>query len=227
MNTNVLILDDDPASRGSLERSVMASGLSTIAPEGPFGSIDQLEEFARAEGVTHLVTDHRLREKNFSSFLGANAARALNLIKIAPILVTAYAQQDLDHFIRPHLGFIPRVVRQSDVKPKVLREALEISAAEVIEGQVTRSRQKYRSIVSIDQIIPHPGSGPNEVRLKIRQWRKDETVGFPVNAFAENIKKNLVPELLLIAEVNIEAETANDLFLMNFELPPEDDSYDL
>jgi hypothetical protein len=227
MIANVLILDDDPASRNSLVRSVQTAGMQTIAPPGPFGTMDELRDFARAQGVTHAVTDHRLRERNFSSFLGANAAAALNVMKIAPILVTAFGQQDMDHDIRPHLGFIPRIIRQRDVKPNILREALECSANEVIHGHFPRSRRKYRSIVSVENVVQGQRFGLGELRLMVRQWRKDVTVGYPLSGLPHNIQRALVPGLLLIAQVNIEAESPDTLFLMEFELPPSEDTHDL
>ncbi len=227
MNANVLILDDDPDSRQSLVRSVQASGMQTVAPDGPFATMDSLREYARREGVTHVATDQRLQERPFSSFLGASAAAALNAMKIAPILVTAFARQDMDRDIRPFLNAIPRIIQRSDVRPLSVRAALEASAAEVIEGQVPRSRRGYRSVVTVSTIIQHQERVPRLVRFMIRQWRNDVTVGFPENALSADIQRALVPGLLLLAQVNIEAETDDTLFLTNFELPLPEDTLDL
>lgn len=229
MPNNVLVLDDDPDSRAALVRTLQATDFSTVAPNGPFDTIDALCRFARAEGITHVVTDHRLRERRFSTFLGATAAGALNVMKIAPILVTAYATQDMDHDIRPYLGSIPCIIQRkaSAVDPRTLREALEISASEVIEGRIPRSRRPCRSVVSVENIVQHRTSGPRELHLMVRQWRKDVTVGFPANALSAEIQQALKPGLLLIAQVNIEAETPDRLFLRDFELPLPEDMYDL
>jgi hypothetical protein len=228
MNANVLILDDDPDSRESLVRSVQASGMQTVAPDGPFATMDSLREYARREGVTHVATDQRLQERSFSSFLGASAAAALNAMKIAPILVTAFARQDMDRDIRPFLNAIPRIVhRKAAVSPSSVRSALEASAAEVIEGQVPRSRRGYRSVVTVSNIIQHQERAPRLVRFMIRQWRNDVTVGFPENALSATIQRALVPGLLLLAQVNIEAESEDTLFLTNFELPLPEDTLDL
>jgi hypothetical protein len=227
MTDNILVLDDDPSSRDSLVRSLKATDLRTIAPKGPFKTMDELRAFASTEGVTHVVTDQRLREKAFSSFLGASAAAALYVMKVAPILVTAYANLDMDSDIRPLLGYIPQVVHRTKVDPITLRHALETSAAEVREGLIPRSRKKFRSVVHVMDIVQRQKNGPPELRLMIRQWRNNETVGFPAGELSDEIRRVLKPGLLLIAQVNIEAETNDKLFLMDFELPPPEDSLDI
>lgn len=229
MTENVLVLDDDPGSREALVRTLQATDFNTLAPSGPFRTLEALCEFAKSEGVTHLVTDHRLRERPFASFLGAAAAGALNVMKVAPILVTAYAQQDMDHNIRPYLSAIPRIIQRhaNAVDPRTLREALNASSLEVIEGRIPRSRRSYRSIVSVEKIVQHQKAGPRELRLMVRQWRKDVTVGFPAAALPAEIQQALEPGLLLIAQVNIEAEAPERLFLKTFELPNSEDVYAL
>lgn len=223
MKSRVLILDDDPESRASLNRSVQLGGLTTVAATGPFQSLDDLCKFAMKEEVTHVLTDHRLRERPFSSFLGAAAAATLYALKIAPVLVTAYAVQDMDLNIRPYLGKIPQVLdRRTESSPKAFRAALEMAEREVFHDDVARTRRTCRSLIQVAEIIELQGQ--KQVRFEVRQWRKDETVGFPFDQLPAKIQEALKTELFLIGQVNIEADRPEDLFLLDLELCPTDDS---
>jgi CheY-like chemotaxis protein len=229
MSSNVLVLDDDPDSRQALVRTLRATDLSTVAPSGPFANLDALKIFAQSEGITHLVTDQRLMERAFAGFLGAAAAGALSVMRIAPILVTAYAQQDMDQTIRPHLASIPCVINRKtdELNPSTLKKALDAAASEIIEGRIPRTRRPYLSIVSVEQVAAPQRSGAREIRLMVRQWRKNVTVGFPANALSLEIQGALKPGLLLLAQVNIAAERPEDLYLRDIELPNPEDLHDL
>lgn len=227
MDANILVLDDDPSSRQTLVGSLRAFDCCVVAPEGPFRTVSVLQEFARREGVTHLVTDQRLTERRFSDFLGAKAAAAVFGLNIAPILVTAYAMQDMDRDIRPYLASIPRIVHRSLSSPEVLIEALYASGNEVHRGEIARARRKCRCIVKIEEKVRGQCEDDFHLRLLIRQWRKDETVGFPCKALPKEIQEISKPGSFFVAQVNIEATDNASVFLTDFELLPQDDSDDI
>jgi len=197
--------------------------MDAFGATGPFPKVEDLCAFAQSENVTHVITDHRLREYLFASFMGAFAAATFYAMNIAPVLVTRFATEDMDINIRPYLDRIPRVIdRRRGVSPTIYREALETSGHEVLCGEFARSRRQCRSIVQVTDIVEVQGL--RQARFEIRQWRKDVTIGFPVDKLPEFVRQTLAKEMFLIAQVNIEAENASELFVKDFELIPSDES---
>ena len=56
-------------------------------------------------------------------------------------------------------------------------------------------------------------------KVVMSQWDPHSEVGFPLDIVPAGLRASVQPGKMLIAQVNIEADRAEDLFFIKFELP--------
>jgi hypothetical protein len=78
-----------------------------------------------------------------------------------------------------------------------------------------------RAIVLIEQVLDS-GSG-REIVVSIPQWNSRELVHFPETDFPPELRPHLIANRALIARVNIDVESPEELRMTDIELTPDED----
>ena len=82
------------------------------------------------------------------------------------------------------------------------------------------SKRLYTSLIKVENI------GDDGIDAVIINWHPDQTVHLPVACVPDNIKGKLERDVWLLAQVNVGATKAEDLFFRDIELAPEPRSND-
>src|SRR5712671_4946160 len=115
MLPRIAIIDDDADSRDTFASSARAAGYDPKIFAERYRTIDMLLEQARKFRVKYALCDHRLNERPYASFYGAEAVARFYDVGIPAVLVTSYQRSDTETSIRPYRRRIPRLL--SNVNP--------------------------------------------------------------------------------------------------------------
>ena len=173
------------------------------------------------EKARFALCDHRLSEGHYARFSGAEAVAKCNLARFPAVLTTRYQRSDVETSIRRWRRWIPRLVASSELSPPNLHDAFHACEREVVDAVVPLERRGYRAVLTIKDIIPK--SDDKVVKVVITQWNPREQVGFPISMLSVALRSRVEIGMFLLATVNTAAESADDLFFENFELPHPDD----
>ncbi len=86
------------------------------------------------------------------------------------------------------------------------------------------TKETYMSIIRVESVTGENGN--KVVEAKIFNWDSDEMVRFPLSLVPTNIQEKVERDVLLLANVNVGAKKAQDLFFEDIELAPELDPND-
>jgi hypothetical protein len=217
-NVCVAVFDDNPVNRERLSDCIRSQGGEPIevSPRAP-SSLNLLEDFYRLKRVSLIACDHRLFDGNYANYYGAQAVAESYRHGRGGVLITAYENYDADHSIREYRRWIPVLLHATDIKPSGLGEALLQADREVRQHLVPQHREPFRTIMTIKQLIPKGNA--TIVKVVMSQWNPHVEVGFPLNMVPKEMQASVSPGNMLIAQVNICAARAEDLYFDQFELP--------
>lgn len=215
----VAILEDDPDKRRQWGAMVKLGGGVPHAPdEAP--ALSDLNDYLDRENISLMLCDHHLWDHDYASYSGAEALEQGYKHGCGGVLVTGYVPEDAERTIRQHRRWIPALLQPIDLNHKLLKEKLLLADQEVRAHNPPKERMPYRTIMTVRRIVQ--AGGDTIVKVMMSQWRPPAEVGFPINMLPEEFRAHATPGSMLIAQVNIEAERAEDLFFDNFELPNPD-----
>jgi hypothetical protein len=165
-----------------------------------------------------VICDHRLFEHgDYARYSGAAAVAASYRSGRGGVLVTAFEKEDAELSIREYRRWIPVLIHATELKRPLLEAALLQADREAREHLPTRQRLPYRAIMTIKNLVAR--GDKTVVKVVMSQWNPDFEVGFPLHMLPEPLRASAVPGNMLIAQVNLEAEHAEDLFFDSFERP--------
>jgi hypothetical protein len=211
---SVGVIDDDTAEAESVRYQIEDFGAKPVVFDQGFRNLDDLVLQVRSSGVSAVICDHRLRVRNYAPFNGAEAVAHLVSSAIPAVLVSRYTTIDVDIDIRPFRGMIPVLLPKEEVDPESLIRALDICRSEM-QGNIPPSRRPHRALVRIDSVQD------DMVDAFIPAWNPAEAIRFPITLIPDSLRSSLRPDRRFFAQVNIGAETADDLFLQQFEPAPD------
>jgi hypothetical protein len=218
----VAIVDDNERMRERFADFVRAKGFEPFVFEGRLNSVSSLVSEAKRQGAVYAVCDHRLFERNYATFFGAEAVAGFyDSHLIAPLLVTGYENADSETTIRVHRRKIPSLLHSRDVTPDTIANGLNAARLETIEGLLPPEREPCPAIMSVTDLLPQ--TRDTLVRVIVAQWRPDAEVGFPLSMIPDAMRCHVRAGSLLRAEINVDAARAEDLYFVNFSLPNADD----
>jgi len=183
--------------------------------------VPQLLEAAKTAKAQFALCDHRLSEGHYARFDGAEAVARLNQAHLPSVLTTRYQRSDVDTSIRPWRRWIPRLVASSALSPFVLQEACEACRREVVNYVVPIERRGCRVVLTVKDVVPK--ANEKVVKVVITQWNPREQVGFPLSMMPLRLRQHVDIGEFLLATVNTAAESPDDLFFEDFEIPHPDD----
>jgi hypothetical protein len=181
-------------------------------------STDSLLGFLAGK-VTGVVCDHTLSQYgNYSQISGAECVAALVRGKTPAVLITSFPVDD-DPVLKSFNGDIPCLLDKQDAyDPLLLRNALERCRLE-ISGSPSLQRKPHRTLIRIEGL--GTADGIDVIEAILPQWSNKILVHFPVSLLPTGLPEKLKSGLHLIANVNIGAEKARELFFKDFSLAPE------
>jgi hypothetical protein len=216
----IVIIDDDAASRATYAASARIAGFKPYCCEQRFRRVEEVLDEAREHRARFALCDHRLTEGRYArGFTGAEAVARFYDAGIAAVLVTSYLRSDVETTIRPFRRKIPRLL--PSISPDSLRDALEACSAEVVEHEIPMERRGCRAVLTVKELASR--GSLTVVKVRITQWSTTELAGFPLSMVPSEIRNDVKVGSFLFATVNTGANSADDLFFDNFELPHPDD----
>ena len=227
----VAIVDDKQSQARTVARVVEDAGMIPLIiteGQGEFTRPQDLMELVVSQDCAAVVCDHRLTERPFASFFGAEFVARSFRMKIPGVLLSTYASEDARTTIRLHRADIPSVVRWETLDPEPLRDGL-LRCLDEIGGWVEPEREPWRVMVRVSRVTQE-ASGKT-VWAVMHTLDPDREVQFP-HALIEDLhissllRIGFEGEMRLFADVNVECLDEDDLFFKEFELAPEPDEFE-
>jgi CheY-like chemotaxis protein len=215
------IIDDDTSDAQVRKYQVEEAGVKPFVFENGFSDLSDLITTVQAAKVEGIICDHRLKIRNYAPFNGAEAVARLFDAKIPAVLVSKYAQIDVVADIRPYREKIPVLLSKDDLDPDSLIAGLMKCKSE-LTGTVPLSRHPRRTLIRIDEVAQERGI----VDAFIPAWNPNQAVRFPLSIIPGQYRSGLKPDDRFFAQVNTDAENAEELFFSGFEPAPKVDPTD-
>jgi hypothetical protein len=208
----VAVVNDTAAAREEMAENLFEAGLEPIIQNARLNSIDECitSVTSKAEAA---ILEHHLKSDNYANFMGAEAVAQLYRRHFPSLLVTAWADADIDN-IRLFRRYIPVLIKRRDAYPETITQGIKQCLNE-FEKQYASDRRPWRTLVEIEEV--NRDSKPPMVYVLIPGWNPDEVVRFPLVIFPENLQQRVVPAAHFFAKVNIGATHYNELYFENFE----------
>jgi len=160
------------------------------------------------------ILEHHLKSGNYANFTGAEAVARLCRQYFPSLLVTAWANADIDN-IRPFRRHIPVLISSPDVNPETITLGLKQCLNE-FEKQYAPDRRPWRTLVRIEEV--NRNTEKPMVYAVVPGWDPDEVVRFPLVIFPQEQQQTVVPGTRFFAKVNIGAAHPDELYFEEFEL---------
>ncbi len=216
--STIAIVDDVLENAEALSVSVEICGCKPLIFTDNLEDLNSLLEeiMQKANGV---LCDNRLGYQTRAAFWGVEAVAGWFDRKFPAILVSEYTDRDSKISIRRLRRKIPFVIPQDMVDKQSIIEGFIVCQQE-INDQPPSFRKPRRTIVHIADF------GDDYVESFIPQWNPHRAVTFPRSLLGKYDNNEIKIGMLFIADVNIGANSADELFFDNFELAPEPDDND-
>lgn len=210
----VSIIDDDPANRDGYRLQVEDSNLTPVLESGPFRTLHGCVSHVKGS-VEAVLSDYKLRVKNFAEFNGAELLAALYDQRIPAVMCTRYESIEVAH-IRPYLSRIPALIRPDELNADAFVAALTQCIGE-FNGKFVQARKAWRVAVQLEEIETEPGQGTTVV-VSIPSWSSGIVVRLRADEFPAAIRSHVVEGARLYAKVNAGAERLEELYFADWEV---------
>jgi len=224
----IAIVDDDEKARNNISLRIEdMEGFEPILIEENdeyCSDANKLAFYIAAKGVYGVICDHRLSTYGFANFFGSKLVAALYDRKIPSILITQFFSQDLNDSIREYRDKIPVLMERGNINSTEIIKGIEYCYSE-INGDFSKMRKPYNTLVRVDSF--HSQDGKDVIDAIIPSWNYDAAVRFPKSIIPEELHQRLEVGTRLFADVNIGAETNDQIYLKNFELAPDPRGIDI
>ena len=116
--------------------------------------------------------------------------------------------------LREQRDRLPVVLGRDDFRIENIQSYLEICRNEVNDTPI-RSRLPHRVIIRVDEV--RRDLGPPRIDAVISSWSPDHAVSIPAACISEEIIEKLCEGTYLLGDVNIGAESEEELFFKNID----------
>ena len=208
----IAIVDDDKSVRDNYEMSMEELGVTAINEAGPLPDIETFlrEASDRADAA---VCDFKLRPWNYAPFDGAEfVARWFDNGRPA-LLCTKWDRAHIDE-IRRFRSRIPVLIGPTDLDADRIVEGLTVCVRE-LAGHLLASRRSYRTMVRVEDTEK---DGPYAY-VVVPAWNPAEVVRLLLTDIPETLRSQVKTDARLYAEVNLGAESYEELFFRSWEGP--------
>ncbi|MEK7992530.1 MAG: hypothetical protein AAB403_01885 [Planctomycetota bacterium] len=207
----IAIVDDDKSVRDTYETSVEELEVEAVNESGPLPSLDEFVNAAPARADA-AVCDFKLRVKNYANFDGAELVARWFDRGFPALLCTKWDRASIDE-LRKYRSRIPVLVRPTDLDPERIVEGLTICIQE-LAGKHLSSRKSYRTLVRVEEVTADRSPYAYVV---VPAWNPSEVVRLLMSDIPGSIQPRVKTDARLYAEVNLGAESYEDLFFRSWE----------
>jgi hypothetical protein len=218
----IAIIDDDIENAESLGINITTCGAEPRLFTEEFGSLDDLLHNV-TRSASAVLCDNRLNVRRSATFCGAEAVARWHKLRFPAILVSEFTDLDMNTTIREWRRNIPVVIPRDQISRRALIDGFAVCRQE-ISNNLPAFRKPRRAMVRISRL--GNDSGTQYVEAFVPQWNPLKAVRFPRSLLGELGGNDLTSDMLLIADVNIGARSADELFFDDFQIAPEPDSDD-
>jgi hypothetical protein len=211
----VKIIDDQPDAAEWLKYEVEEAGFQPIIVSCPAPSLADLPSLI--EPRTGFIFDHLLSPGNCANYVGAEAVALLYARKAPALLITTYSM-DADVGIRRWRASIPVLLDRDAVDQDSLNAGFSKCLRELRDGPPS-SRQTLPAIVRVERVSFETDEPVLDVIVS--SWNPRKAVRLPLLMLPEHLRGSVQMGTRLIADVNVGAESGDELFFDNFRQAPE------
>jgi len=210
--SRVLLIDDDEEGRTDLRLHLEDFGHEVLAPDRSYGTVEELVEFATAEGADVTLCDHRLQPGGLAPFYGAEVVAALVQRLRVAVLMTGYLDIDFDTSIRTYREHIPALLRRDALQEPDALEEVAAAVRREMAGVISAERRLWLTTVRVADVSSE-GHAP-VVDVFIPGWRPSQAVRMPASALPEELRSRLddLRGQFLLVEVNVGATTPEEVY---------------
>ncbi|SRR6266540_1787780 len=208
--SRVVIVDDLIAARQSYELTVEDADLLPVPEEGPLPSLDAYVQQMRTRADA-VLSDFKLTVKNYARFDGAELVARAYDAGVPGVLCTRYEKAQLDE-IRVYRDRIPVLVQPHDLDTETLVRSIESAVHELDKGRPS-SRKPWRTQVHVVEVDTADGF----FYVDLPGWDSSEIIRLRLKDLAESIRLHIKEDFRCHAQVNIGADSSDDLFFVDWE----------
>ena len=209
--TRVAVIDDDKDSRDVYTFTVQDSSLEPVDQVGPLPELDRFEETLRQVAQSALC-DHHLSIHNYASFNGAELVARCYDARFPAVLCTDWETAHIDE-IRAYRSRIPVLLKPADLNSDTLIAGLSFCISEWTQGPQP-TRRPWRTQVHVQEV---ENEGANSmVYVEIPGW-SSEVIRLRLRDIPDPVRSKFVSDYRCHANVNIGAETADEIFFADWE----------
>jgi hypothetical protein len=207
----IAIVDDDKAVRDNYEMSIAELQVEAINEVGPLPALDEFVVTAtrRADAA---VCDFKLRVKNYAPFDGAELVARWFDRGFPALLCTKWDRASIDE-LRRFRSKIPVLVKPTDLDPDRIVAGLAICIQE-LAGKQLSSRKVYRTLVRVEEVTD---DRLQYAYVVVPAWNPSQVVPLLMTDIPTNVQRRVKADARLYAEVNLGAESYEDLFFRSWE----------
>jgi len=209
----IAVINDSAAARDEMAENLIEVGFQPVIQTSPLRSIEDCIETVTTQADAAIL-EHHFKSDHYANFMGAEAVAQLYRQHFPSLLVTAWADADIDN-IRPFLRQIPVLIKSSEAYPEKMTQGFKQCINE-FENRYSPTRQPWRTLVRIEDI--NKNNYKTMVYAVIPGWDPDDVVRFPLIIFPEELRQSVVPGARFFAKVNIAATHHDELYFEDFEV---------
>ncbi len=216
----VAIADDRIDEREILKVELEEAGHQTVPREAPLPTLDDLVGWLQGQEAEAFVCDQRLSYSHYATFQGAQAiSHVLDQLQLPSLLVSSYITTDRMEILRWRAS-VPVLIEKVQLGPEKINRGFDLCKSE-LEGNVPLQRILRRTGLHVENVYMQGSDQIVEAIAPGWNWRS--AVKFPLDviendSLMEDVRKRQVD--WLIAKVNVDAESVDELFFKDFERAP-------
>lgn len=211
----IAVVEDNDDTRETLCSLARKGGMEPLRYGD--GEPEELQAIVEriCSSADYALTDLRLRDGWDVDFDGAVLASELYKKGIPTVVVSEFTDDDAVTVLRPHRRYLPSVLQAGAVTvPEAIRGPLELCRQE-LAGDVPRNRRAWRAVIRVERVVAQQGD--ILLQVVIPEWDLVTRVGLPLSMLPAHMQRRATEGKRLVAMVNTDAETADEIFFSHFE----------
>jgi hypothetical protein len=209
----VAVVNDTAAARDEMAENIFEAGLEPVIHSSRLNSIDECIATITSKAEAAIL-EHHFKSEHYANFMGAEAVARLYRQHFPSLLVTAWADADIDN-IRRFRRYIPVLVESGLAESEIITQGFKQCINE-FENHYSPDRRPWRTLIRIEEIDKVPILPM--VYALVPGWDSRKIVKFPLSLIPENLQPTLETEPHLFAKVNIGAAHHEELYFTEFEV---------
>lgn len=214
----ILVIDDNASVRETLSFPIEAAERTAILRTEPLGSLEAF--LAAPPPADAAISDYHLSPGNFASFDGAELVSSWYKQRFPAILCTQFDKANVARF-RVLRRWIPVLIPPSELDQDSLMQGLELTQREFQDHFIPK-RRPWRALVRFVEF----SELENYANARLPGW-SEEVVALRASDLPEVVKQGIKhasehqDEFRCYATANLGAETNEELYLSDWEVPAE------